>query len=170
MEMNNLVDVAVTSNIDTVTAEQLTTIVDGLSSTYLTATVPSEQHLILTFQLRNHREWINAYSIQSSSLRPAADPREWKLSGSTDGEKWVQLDYRTNEVFSERNQVREFRITGQRNTFSWYRLEIGNVFGARTRRSGASGRGRVAHPAGRCDDVHQAGGAGCGGRSPLHSE
>lgn len=167
MEMNSLVDVTVTSNIDTVTAEQLTTIVDGLSSTYLTATVPSDQHLILTFQLRNHRELVNAYSIQSSSMRPAADPREWKLSGSTDGEKWVQLDYRTNEVFSERNQIRQFAITGNRNTFSWYRLEIGSVLTVWTSRSGASGRGRVPHPAGRRDDVHQEGAGGTGVRSPL---
>ena len=137
--MNSLVDVTVTSNIETVTAEQLTTIVDGLSSTYLTATVPTDQHLTLTFQLHNHREWINTYSIQSCSMRPAADPREWKLSGSVDGEKWVQIDYRTNEVFSERNQVRQFTIIGHRDSYSWYRLEIGSVWRGRMSRSGASG-------------------------------
>ena len=47
--MNRMVDVTVTSNIETITSDQLVYVHDGLSSTYLTASVPSTQSLILTF-------------------------------------------------------------------------------------------------------------------------
>lgn len=85
--MNRMVDVTVTSNIETITSDQLVYVHDGLSSTYLTASVPSTQSLILTFTLNNdRRDWVNNYSIQSAGSNTAADPREWSFSGSNDGD------------------------------------------------------------------------------------
>ena len=120
-----MVDVTVTSDVETVTPEQLSAVVDGLTSTYLSASVPAQQPLTLTFAFNgNRREWINRYSIQAATNRAAADPRDWRLSGSTDGMNWILLDYRSNEVFTTRGQRREFALTGHRNTFTHLKLEI----------------------------------------------
>ena len=120
-----MVDVAVTSDVETVTPEQLSAVVDGLTSTYLSASVPAHQPLTLTFAFNgNRREWINRYSIQAATNRAAADPRDWRLSGSVDGMNWILLDYRSNEVFTTRGQRREFALTGNRNTFTHLKLEI----------------------------------------------
>ena len=37
---------------------------------------------------------------------------------------WKQLDYRTDEVFSERRQVREFSLDGLRASFAYVRLVL----------------------------------------------
>ena len=100
-----MVDVTVTSNIETITSDQLVYVHDGLSSTYLTA----------------------------------ADPREWSFSGSNDGTTWVLLDYRTNEMFTARQQRRVFPLTGNRNSFKMFRLEIGRMLIRKVMNSGSSG-------------------------------
>ena len=41
-----------------------------------------------------------------------------------DGVDWKQLDYRTDEVFSERRQVREFSLDGLRASFAYVRLVL----------------------------------------------
>ena len=138
--MNRMVDVTVTSNIETITSDQLVYVHDGLSSTYLTASVPSTQSLILTFTLNNdRRDWVNNYSIQSAGSNTAADPREWSFSGSNDGTTWVLLDYRTNEMFTARQQRRVFPLTGNRNSLKMFRLEIGRMLIRKVMNSGSSG-------------------------------
>ena len=135
-----MVDVTVTSNIETITNDQLVYVHDGLSSTYLTTSVPSTQSLILTFTLNNdRRDWVNNYSIQSAGSNTAADPREWSFSGSNDGTTWVLLDYRTNEMFTARQQRRVFALTGNRNSFKMFRLEIGRMLIRKMIISGSSG-------------------------------
>ena len=49
--MNRMVDVTVTSNIESITSDQLVYVHDGLSSTYLTATTVSYTHLTLPTKL-----------------------------------------------------------------------------------------------------------------------
>ena len=138
--MNRMVDVTVTSNIETITSDQLVYVHDGLSSTYLNASVTSTQSLIITFTLNNdRRDWVNNYSFQSAGSNTAADPREWSFSGSNDGTTWVLLDYRTNEMFTARQQRRVFPLTGNRNSFKMFRLEIGRMLIRKVMNSGSSG-------------------------------
>ena len=120
--MNRLVNANVKSEVDGAAVGEPSNIVDGLSSTYLSATVPADKELVITFDLNSNRDWFNRYSIQSAATNPAADPSEWQLLGSFDGEQWYQLDYRTNEVFSERKQTREFALKGQLYSFAHLRL------------------------------------------------
>ena len=124
--MNRMVDVSVTSSIEPTTSESVSNIVDGLSSTYLSVTVPKDKQLELVFTLNNNRrEWFNRYSIQSSNSLPSADPREWQLLGSMDGSAWEQLDYRDNEVFTGRMERRSFELTGNTKAFSFVKLVVG---------------------------------------------
>ena len=124
---NRLVDVTVESNIEAASGTSVNNIVDGISSTYFSATVPANEHLIFTFTLNNNRrEWFNRYSIQASASNAAADPQEWKLLGSNDGTSWIQLDYRSNEYFTTRREVHTYDLFGNRISYSMIRLEIVN--------------------------------------------
>ena len=84
----------------------------------------TDKELVVTFDLNGNRHWFNRYSIQSAPSNPAADPTEWQLLGSVDGQDWKQLDYRTDEVFSERRQVREFSLDGLHASFAYVRLVL----------------------------------------------
>lgn len=122
MGINRLAGVTVTGEVDGQAVGEPSYVVDGLSSTYFSATVATDKEVVLTFDMNSNRHWFNRYSIQSAPSNPAADPTEWQLLASVDGQDWKQLDYRTDEVFSERLQVREFSLEGLHTAFSYVRL------------------------------------------------
>ena len=124
-EMDRTVDLTVTSSVAPGSEDDLDNIVDGYAQTYLSLTMTNETQLSLTFTFNNdRREWFNRYMLQSSPSRASADPREWRLSASNDGATWTLLDYRDNEVFSERMQRRTFELTGQMKAWNRVRLDI----------------------------------------------
>ena len=66
---------------------------------------------------------IAAYTICSGNDAPERDPKDWKLLGSTDGEKFEVLDERKGETFKGRHQKRLFKIK-KPGAYSVYRLDI----------------------------------------------
>lgn len=71
---------------------------------------------------------IYKYTLTSGGDAPDRDPKNWELVGSNNGATWVVLDTRTEEVFSERNQTREFKIMIE-ESYKYYRLNIKEIIG-----------------------------------------
>ena len=51
---------------------------------------------------------VNRYALTSANDFAGRDPKNWKLQGSNDGQSWTDLDTRTNEMFQQRFQTRQF--------------------------------------------------------------
>lgn len=49
---------------------------------------------------------LNAYSLTSANDVPNRDPKDWEFQGSNDGQNWIVLDTRNNELFEK--MEREF--------------------------------------------------------------
>ncbi|MGW0791569.1 alpha-1,2-mannosidase [Streptomyces sp. NPDC002911] len=74
---------------------------------------------------------LTSYTLTSANDFPQRDPRDWLLHGSTDGDRWTQLDSRAGEGFTERFEARTFRISGVGAApFTRYRLDITGNGGA----------------------------------------
>ncbi len=96
---------------------------------------------------------LNGYVITSAADASAADPRDWVLQGSNDGDTWQQLDSRTGIAFASRGEAKEFAFTNA-TEYSLYRLTFtapgafhlagvavtGSGFDTRTRRVAADYR------------------------------
>ena len=63
------------------------------------------------------------YALTSANDFAGRDPKNWKLQGSNDGQGWTDLDTRTNEVFPQRFQTRQFSFTNT-TAYQYYRLDI----------------------------------------------
>ncbi|GGS60204.1 ThuA domain-containing protein [Actinokineospora fastidiosa] len=63
------------------------------------------------------------YSLTSANDFPGRDPKDWTLSGSTDGQNWTELDKRTGEAFSDRFQTREFELANT-TAYKYFKLDI----------------------------------------------
>ncbi|MFT5128062.1 MAG: lysophospholipase L1-like esterase/glucose/arabinose dehydrogenase [Rhodothermales bacterium] len=74
---------------------------------------------------------VSSYSISSANDTPERDPKDWRLFGSTDGKKWIEVDGRSGEKFSARHQTRRFDVA-KPGAYSSYKLLI-------TRNNGAGG-------------------------------
>jgi hypothetical protein len=66
---------------------------------------------------------VNAYSITSGGDAPDRDLKHWTLSGSNDGNAWDVLDERNDEIFSGRNETRQFEISNS-TAYKYYRLTM----------------------------------------------
>jgi len=66
---------------------------------------------------------ITAYTIRTGNDAPERDPTDWKLLGSTDGQKFEVLDERKGEKFKGRFQRRLFQVK-KPGAYSCYRLDI----------------------------------------------
>ena len=64
---------------------------------------------------------VEQYTLTSAETETA--PASWTLSGSIDGENWVELDSRENQSFTWGTQTRPFNTTGT-GTFTSIRLEV----------------------------------------------
>ena len=92
---------------------------DGdVSTKYLTRSNQAK----ITFAL-NKAAVIKRYAITSANDHEPRDPKDWILSGSNDGNSWVELDRRTGEDFAGRFTANEYRIS-QPASYLWYKLEI----------------------------------------------
>lgn len=75
-------------------------------------------------------EVMNKYNFTSGNDSPDRDPRDWNVSGSNDGANWTLLDTRTDQVFSGRNQTREFVVANNTVAFKYYRINITKNYGS----------------------------------------
>jgi len=66
---------------------------------------------------------VTEYALTSANNGEYADPADWRLLGSNDGESWEQLDRQTNQAFAARSQRRVFAITN-RAAYRFYRLRV----------------------------------------------
>ena len=66
---------------------------------------------------------VGSYSITSGNDSPERDPKEWTLEASNDGENFVLLDRREDEVFNQRRETKNFRISDP-GTYKYYRLNV----------------------------------------------
>ena len=63
------------------------------------------------------------YKIASANDHDPRDPKDWTLYGSNDGEKWVALDKRSNEVMPDRNTYYTYQFNNK-TAYSYYKLDI----------------------------------------------
>ncbi len=80
--------------------------------------------VLFTFDLKGGSKRAKSYTIVSGNDMPGRDPRSWELLGSADGKRWIPLDKRTDEEFTNRFQARTFRISDNKGSFKIYRLQV----------------------------------------------
>lgn len=80
-------------------------------------------------QLLTEPAVVNKYNFTSGNDAPDRDPKNWEMLGSNDGTTWTSLDTRTNEVFSGRNQTREFTVNNE-TAYRYYRIKITANYGS----------------------------------------
>jgi hypothetical protein len=61
------------------------------------------------FDFDNPRQ-VDFYTLTSGSGAASADPRDWVLKGSNDGQTWTVLDSRQGQTFQWRSQTRPFQV------------------------------------------------------------
>ncbi|GGE52728.1 F5/8 type C domain-containing protein [Pedobacter psychrotolerans] len=69
---------------------------------------------------------VASYTLTSGNDAPGRDPKDWKFSGSTDGTTWVDLDKRTEEMFSGRNLTNTYNFKNK-VPYNHYRISISAV-------------------------------------------
>lgn len=72
---------------------------------------------------------VNKYNFTSGNDAPDRDPKNWELLGSNDGAAWTSLDTRNNEVFTGRNQTREFTVNNE-TAYKYYRIKVTANYGS----------------------------------------
>ena len=66
---------------------------------------------------------MDSYKISSANDMEGRDPTEWTLSGSNDGETYVEIDKKSNVSFSGRNSTNTYRLR-EAAVYKYYRLTI----------------------------------------------
>ncbi len=67
---------------------------------------------------------VTKYSLTSGNDAPGRDPKSWTLYGSNDNEQFTAIDTRTDIIFEERNQTKEFLVSDNADTYTYYKLSI----------------------------------------------
>ncbi len=63
------------------------------------------------------------YILTSGNDAEGRDPKDWTLSGSNDEQNWTDLDVRSGESFSDRNQSKEYTFDSS-TKYKYYRLSV----------------------------------------------
>lgn len=71
----------------------------------------------------NFAKVIDRYTLTSGNDSPDRDPVDWIFSASNDGNSWTELGSYSDEVFTERNQTREFTVSNT-TAYKYYRITI----------------------------------------------
>ncbi len=66
---------------------------------------------------------VTKYTITSSDASAENDPKSWELQASNDNLEWITLDSRSDEKFSERHEVKRWKLNN-RNQYRYYRVAI----------------------------------------------
>lgn len=69
---------------------------------------------------------VASYTLTSGNDAPGRDPKDWKLSASTDGSNWVDLDTRTGETFATRNLTKTYSFKNK-VLYKFYRISISAI-------------------------------------------
>lgn len=74
---------------------------------------------------------VTAYRLTSANDMPRRDPKSWTLYGSKNGKKYVKLDTRGNETWSEseRKTAHEFALDKKAKDYRFFKLEITGLAG-----------------------------------------
>ncbi|UJH90668.1 discoidin domain-containing protein [Antarcticibacterium sp. 1MA-6-2] len=108
--------------------EGSTKLVDNdLTTKFLTFDVTFPLDLTLNFSPGVR---VTKYSLTSANDASERDPKSWTLYGSNDNENFTQIDQRTDIVFDERGQTKEFLVGDNMDTYTYYKLEINANGGA----------------------------------------
>ncbi|MEE9361195.1 MAG: basic secretory protein-like protein [Cellulophaga sp.] len=96
-------------------------VVDGdPTSKYLVFDYPSDLWMQQTL---SEEIIVNKYTITSGNDTPERDPKNWTFSGSNDALNWTDLDRRSNEAFTNRNQSKEYTFDST-TAYKYYRISI----------------------------------------------
>lgn len=82
----------------------------------------------VTFQQPNP-SFVSGYALTSANDVPDRDPRNWTFEGSNDGVSWILLDSRADENFTNRFERRFFSIPANKESYTYYRLNMTNRAG-----------------------------------------
>ena len=93
---------------------------NDLNSKFLTGGFPQDFWMQQNF---TEATVANKYTFTSGNDAPDRDFKNWELVGSNDGTTWDVLDTRTDQVFSERNQTREFNFENNQE-YLYYRINL----------------------------------------------
>ncbi|KAK8800569.1 hypothetical protein WA158_006887 [Blastocystis sp. Blastoise] len=77
-------------------------------------------------------EYINKYTITSSLSLPSNDISSWRISGSKDGNSFIQLDYRSGISFGGRGLTKEFYLRNNIDNYYMIKFDILNNRGGNT--------------------------------------
>jgi len=89
---------------------------------------PYQSNLYMQLSFASPQQ-VASYTLTSANDDARRDPKDWKLSGSMDGNTWIDLDVRTGETFSARNSTKTYSF---KNTtlYTHYRISISAVSGS----------------------------------------
>ncbi|MGO2521043.1 MAG: GH92 family glycosyl hydrolase, partial [Microbacterium sp.] len=97
------------------------TVVDALVDDNMNSSVTLDGGADLVWTSKSGPVSVSQYTLTSRALESA--PASWTLSGSTDGETWVELDAREGEAYQWDTQTRPFTASGT-GSYTSFRLEI----------------------------------------------
>ena len=92
--------------------------------TYYYYTIASSTPVI-TFTFNNGRaEWINYYSVQSSSSTTYGYPTGWTIYGSNDGTNWDTLDIQSGIVFATTRNTQYFSLRANTKSYNQFKMAV----------------------------------------------
>jgi hypothetical protein len=77
----------------------------------------------IQYTLDAGRKRVASYAVTSANDVPTRDPKDWRLLGSNDGQKWDELDRREGQEFADRFDRRVFDVKCP-GEYSVYRLDV----------------------------------------------
>jgi len=70
-----------------------------------------------------------SYSLTSADDAPEMDPKAWTLEGSTDGQKWKEIDRQKDQTFGTRKETKHYEVENN-VTYRYYRLTVSQNAGS----------------------------------------
>ena len=105
------------------TFDTIDKVFDENSSTSFTIWGDVDKALTYTFD-DSRAECLNYYSISVGPDYTFGGPKEWKVYGSNNNEKWDLLDYQTGITFTTSHERKYFSLRTNTKAYNQYRLEV----------------------------------------------
>lgn len=104
-------------------SEVLANLFDGNVETKYLTEVDSPEIIV---KLKNdEKKVIKSYILTSANDASGRDPKKWVLQGrNSDEESWVEIDSRSNQIFSGRYKQKYINLKDNNTAYSQYRLQI----------------------------------------------
>lgn len=106
--------------VDSPAGEVIAKLIDGdVNSKFLTFTPEA------TIVFKATKAYVlQGYTLVSANDEPMRDPKSWVLSGSKDGENWVEIDNQSDQDFAERAQKNSYELNGDGEAYQYYQFEM----------------------------------------------